>query len=478
MSWRLVGKFSHHPPFILSILVGLFIGTLILAGLSLKWIAAVAMMMSFILTLLVVHNVEKVLFVTIVFLIPFHIGSGLPAILDNLGHIGSARSLDIQLIDIFVTLLFLTQLASRTKIRGFSAITIPALMWIVFSFLSALSAHDVNLVVMQAGQMVKLFILYIVIANTIRDENDVKWLVGALILGAAFQGLLGIYQAITGSAVGFSFLGEPSQLFHGRSQGTIGHPNGYGAYLSAIMPLMLSLLFIKIHVRLKTIAIVSLGLCGLGLLFCLSRGGWVSFMVASAAVLIFVFERYRPTLKTIIGVSPTFVIFFLLLFSQRNVIAARLTSSQAMDSALSRISLAQGALAMLSDYPVVGVGLNNYSILMPKYDPFDFARENQIVIVHNVYLLVAAETGIVGLACFIWLLIALFIKARQIIRKAPNDITWLAGVGAFTAFTALAVHSITDYDVLANITVFRLLWLFSAVTASAYVRKAYAAVPS
>ena len=469
MSWRFTGKTTEFILYAICILTGISMGALILSGLSLKWVAAAASVMCFVLFLLIARNEERALLFTIAFIVPFHIGTGLPAIIEKMGHIGSARSLDIQLIDILVAILLLTQLARdpvhRTYFQSYPAITIPALTWIAFSALSALSARDVDLVAIQVGQMIKLFMFYIVIANSIRDEDDIKWLVWALISGAAFQGLLGIYQVAAGSSLGLSFLGEASELFHGRAQGTIGHPNGYGAYLSGVMPLALALLFVKVPARHKILATASLCVSGLGLLLCLSRGGWVSFIAAFAMVLTFVFKRHRPTLKTLVGVSLTLVVFFLLLFSQRDRITDRLTSSQAVDSALSRISLAKGAFAMLSDYPVTGVGLNNYSLFMPKYDAFDFARENQIVIVHNVYLLVAAETGIIGVACFLWLFATLFFKTLQIIRKSQNDVIWLVGVGAFSAFTALAVHSLADYDMIANVTIFRLFWLFAAVVA-------------
>ena len=133
---------------------------------------------------------------------------------------------------------------------------------------------------------------------------------------------------------------------------------------------------------------------------------------------------------------------------------------------LSRITLAKGAFAMIQGHPLLGVGANNYSLSMPEYDPFDFGNQRRVVIVHDIYLLVAAETGLVGLAAFLWFLASLFVQAKRPIGQAPNDTVWLAGVGAFSALAALTVHGIADYDVITNITVFRLFWLFAAIVAA------------
>jgi O-antigen ligase len=64
----------------------------------------------------------------------------------------------------------------------------------------------------------------------------------------------------------------------------------------------------------------------------------------------------------------------------------------------SAISIAQNNLAL-------GVGLNNYTIAYPAYNP-DFAAqliemEGMLSVVHNVYLLVWAEVGSLGLAAFV-----------------------------------------------------------------------------
>jgi O-antigen ligase len=314
--------------------------------------------------------------------------------------------------------------------------------------------------------MIKLWLLYIVVANSIEDEADMMWIATALCLAVAFQGLLGVYEGINGHTLGLTSLGEATQLFHGRSLGTIGHPNGYGMYLAATMPFVLALLFLDIHGFYKFLAGASLCAGMAGMMFSLSRGAWVGFMLASIAVLVFTIRRKRQNLRiALAGAGSFLMIFLLLILSQRDMITARLTSKTADESALSRIPLAQVGIAIFLDHPVLGVGLNNYELIVPEYDS---ASSRGVTMVHNGYLLIAAETGLVGIVTFLWFLASLFIQSYRLLSRA-NDFVWLAGVGAFSAYIVISIHNIVDYGMLATAPVFRLLWLFAAIIAGASV---------
>lgn len=457
-------------PFTLAILMGLLIGGIVLFELPLKWMAAIVMGMGVIIIMAMVRAVERVLLLGLGFIIPLHVGTGLPPLITRFDHMGQWISFDIQLIDILVLLLLVCRLAQladhQAKFHFYPLITVPAIAWLMAGALSALSARETDLVWIQMGETAQLFLLYIVVANSIRTETDIKWLIWALLLGVLVQGVLGTFQGISGRPLGLTFIGEPSQLYFGRSLGTVGHPNSYAAYLATMLPTAFAVLFL--NVRWLDRALVGVILCfgALGLLFSLSRSGWLGFVVALTAILIFAVHRRRRNFHVNFGVAGSLIVILLLLaLSQHELIVDRFTSSQATASALSRVTMARGAMAMIQDYPIIGVGANNYSLHMPKYDPFDFKRENQIVIVHNVYLLTTAETGIVGLAAFLWFLISLSIQSIRVTSHAVHDVVWLAGVGVFSALAALAVHGIVEYDMLANAIVFRSFWMFAAIVA-------------
>jgi putative inorganic carbon (hco3(-)) transporter len=80
-----------------------------------------------------------------------------------------------------------------------------------------------------------------------------------------------------------------------------------------------------------------------------------------------------------------------------------------------RSHLNASAIQMAHDHVVLGVGLNNYTVNYPAYNP-DFAAkliemENMLTAVHNLYLLVWAEVGTVGLLAFLTFLVGSLLAA-------------------------------------------------------------------
>lgn len=106
-----------------------------------------------------------------------------------------------------------------------------------------------------------------------------------------------------------------------------------------------------------------------------------------------------------------------------------------------RLAHWEAALGMLNDHPLLGVGIGNYVPVYPAYalpgwrDPLGHA--------HNYYLHIAAETGLVGLAAYLVVLIACFWNGWDTVRRVsgPDQAVALGILGVLGAF---AVHSVFD----------------------------------
>lgn len=89
------------------------------------------------------------------------------------------------------------------------------------------------------------------------------------------------------------------------------------------------------------------------------------------------------------------------------------------ESIVQRESLIQSSIAMIKDNPVFGVGLNNFLINLPSSEI--------IQPVHNIFLLVASETGVFVLGFFIWFLIKIYRRINDKglrIKKNPSFIIY------------------------------------------------------
>lgn len=431
-------------------------GGILILNIPFKWKFAFLGLLGIAVLMLVVGNTKRILLFVLAFTVPITFGK---ALIISPGRFSLTKGAGINLADVLVLmllLLFLAKWATRkTKIQFFPWVTVPVVMWLILSSFSLLTARDEQLVIIQLINMFKLLLLCWVVANSVVHEADITFVIVGLLLAAVFQAGVGAYQGITGHPVGLGFLSESSSVFQqklgdrlvNRVQGTMGHPNSYALYLTTVIPFALGLIFSKVKTSLKILLAMTLGLVILALIYSLSRSSWIDFLLIVSIVLMLAVHRKLISLGVaflIAGIVCS-ILLGLVLFGT-DLILSRLTSDD-QGSAYGRITLAQTALSIIKDHPWVGVGLNNYMLVSPQYDSRAYSPGIAFV-VHNVYLLIAAETGVIGLMAFLGLLAVLMMQSWRIISHTPNAIMWIAGIGTFCALVSITVFSIADYSLL------------------------------
>jgi putative inorganic carbon (HCO3(-)) transporter len=458
--------------YFLPILAGILTGGILLLDVPLKWEIGLLTALGTAVLIMIFGIPNRIILFMLAFTTSFNVGKSL---ISRPEHLGLSMGVDIKLIDLLALVLLLFYLAKGaprlSEIRFFPMITIPAVAWLVFSSLSLLAARDGELVVMQLINMAKLLFLCWIIANSVKNDVDVKFLIAGLMLGLLLQALIGAYQGISGRPLGLFFLDEIADVkkqelsvgLANRVQGTIGHPNSYAMYLVMVIPFTLASLFSRIKHSFKVLAGIMLCLSCVALIFTLARMAWINFLVIISIVLMLAVRRKRISSRAVIWIvgAGSLILLGLILFGP-DIILSRLTSSD-QGSAYSRFTLARTALAIIKDHPFVGVGLNNYSLVSTQYGATVIGPQ---FVVHNAYLLIAAETGLVGLAAFLSFLATLLIQAWRIIVQAPNDIVWIVGVGIFSAFIAFATHGMVDYAMLSSPQVITQFWLLAGMSAA------------
>lgn len=116
------------------------------------------------------------------------------------------------------------------------------------------------------------------------------------------------------------------------------------------------------------------------------------------------------------------------------------------DTWSSRVASFRDAMYMVQSSPVAGVGLRNYVITLfslPRSWGYPWAE------VHNSYLLLLAETGLVGFSLFAIMFGAIIYSLLRSLRVAPSHSKFLVlgSLGSVTAFLvdSVAIH-ILAYD--------------------------------
>ncbi len=310
------------------------------------------------------------------------------------------------------------------------------------------------------------FLLVLMLASTIL-RNSKHWLIVAAIavVAGAAEGALGLYQFRTGA--GPESFAIDSQL--SRAFGTFGMPNSYAGYLGQIFPLSLALtvyslvgLFSKRsygrripQLLLTATLVLSLTLTLGGLAASYSRGAWLAALASIFAMgflnnrriflafLLVVFVVAGAlSLENFRGVPPVVSERVYAIVSQLRVFDVTKEMVTPENFAVAeRMSQWQAGLNMFLANPLLGVGIGNYNAAYPKYfvGIWVFSRGHA----HNYYINAAAETGILGLAAYLWLLGTWLYFAVRAARVTLGVERALA-IGGLGALTALAVHNVVD----------------------------------
>jgi O-antigen ligase len=207
-------------------------------------------------------------------------------------------------------------------------------------------------------------------------------------------------------------------------------PNNLALYLDRAAPLALSLaLFGTTRRWLYGIA----GIVMLGALYLtFSKGSW--FMALPAAFLLMGLLRGR---KVFVGSLIALGALGAALIPFIGTARLRLDAI----TSVFRTQLWQSTLAMIRDYPITGVGLDNFLYLYRTHYilPTAFAEAN-LSHPHNILLDFWTRLGLLGVALLIVLLIAFWRHALTLYRRQPNALT----LGLMASMLAALAHGLID----------------------------------
>lgn len=198
---------------------------------------------------------------------------------------------------------------------------------------------------------------------------------------------------------------------------------GYLAFLLPIGLVQCSPLFPRNQRRLAAIS-VALGFAGIactltrGVWFCLALGLTVSLLLGWRARLL-----SARHLVFLAGIG------LILAFALNGSIQRRVQEGN--QNLTARFGLVGTALNMAADSPLIGQGLNSYfqkmAAFIPQNEPSSFEY-----LVHNKFLLTLAETGILGLLSFVFLLCMAVRSSASLLSPSP-----VLGVGLLGSFLIL-----------------------------------------
>jgi O-antigen ligase len=234
----------------------------------------------------------------------------------------------------------------------------------------------------------------------ISRKEDLRLVMSAFFVSALVSTLYSLYD--------YFFLAYPGE----RVKGFMGHYMTQAGLLLLFAAFALGIIFFG---RGKTRLAWGAGLClaAVSLIFTLTRSAWIGLAVGLCVILLL----WKP--KTLVLVPVLAAIVF---FASPQTVKKRFLSifSLRVYSNEERVEYVRAGIKIIKDFPIFGTGPDTVDMVFqnPKYGLGALAKRN--VHLHNNFIQIAAERGIVTLAAWLAFIIWASVRLIQLLKSGAN----------------------------------------------------------
>ncbi|MEO0839003.1 MAG: IctB family putative bicarbonate transporter [Cyanobacteria bacterium J06643_5] len=233
----------------------------------------------------------------------------------------------------------------------------------------------------------------------------------------------------------------------------LGNPNLLAGYILPAVILSFVAIFAWRTLPKKALAITMFVVNSACLVLTFSRGGWIGLVASFLVLLVLLLYWWSidmppfwrtwslPILLVSVGIVSVLAVLFVPPVRDRvlSIFAGRGDSSNNF-----RINVWMAAIEMIKDRPVIGIGPGNsaFNKIYPYYQRPNFTALSA----YSVLLEVAVETGLIGLFCFLWLLVVTFnsgfVQLRRLRQQRNIEGLWL--IAGIVALVGMMGHGLVD----------------------------------
>lgn len=266
------------------------------------------------------------------------------------------------------------------------------------------------------AQTLQIIFAFLLLSHLCDRRTQYKQVVMAFVLGLLIPVALGWWQVLTGGSPESMWLGLAQQNASTigtavvetdsgrllRAYGSFPHPNIFGGFLAVGLFALFGIVRLGRSHHATIFVVLSTILMSSTLILTFSRGAWLGVLLGFFTVFILMWYGKRPWSfhqRVVVMVASVSIIATIGLFHQQ--VFSRVLAQGMIEeiSVTERVSQYQQFIQVVSLNPVFGVGPGAYTFALAKTQPGGEVWNYQPV--HNVFLLVAGELGLLGL--LVWL---------------------------------------------------------------------------
>ena len=345
----------------------------------------------------------------------------------------SKAMMEICIATMFIAWITQKALTGNWKIKH-TSLNLPFLLFIATGLLSIVNSPYLYISLRGAFKIIKYAALYLMIIETVDTKKRFKNYIMLTMATSLIIGIDGLVQYF----FGIDFI-RHFDLQGGRVRAAFGNINGFGGYLIIVFSLAVSVLaWAAKGIRQKTAAGLLVGLLGTCVALTYSRGSYAGSIIAVVLQGCFKVKKILPIFVVIALLGAVFLPKNVFMRAKSIFLLQQSTYNERMD-------VWKGTLKMAKEHPIIGSGINTFFREYPKYRIDQREGSGHA---HNCYLQILAETGILGLMAFLYLLASFFTSVMAFILKNRNNFDFYTGavLGLLAGASGFLMQSFVDTD--------------------------------
>lgn len=342
-----------------------------------------------------------------------------------------------------------------------SGLNYPIVAYIIACSISLFSSVDIYISLYSLFSIILLAGLYILVPNVVRERKQIRKIMVSLIF---VSGLISIYSIVQYFGIDLLNL---KVVGSGYISGPFENRNVLASFLVFVMPVSAGFLFEKISKKLKIMIGLVMIITLIALIYTRTRGAWVGFMGAMAffaGAKLIAEGGMKKIFNNVFSKKSLIIIFLMVIclgllirydyrkggsFTKKFLSIADLKDPATMH----RFVMWRTGIDIIKEHPLLGTGMGTFEKIHPKYQSKYLRTEKYgrfeglSRFIHNDYLEITANTGILGLGTFLWLIVTLYwtglkrLKQISESKYSPNLLIII-----LSSLTAVLIHSFFHYS--------------------------------
>ena len=289
-------------------------------------------------------------------------------------------------------------------------------------------------------------IICFLLTQLLERTTHLRQLATAIVVYGAGMAMFAVLQGLSSSGKVY-WIRTPR--FGGWIYGPYVNHNHYAGLMEMLTPIPLVFAFSRYgHGRKKWLAATAAAFMGATIFLSGSRGGMAAFAIQMAIFFVFLFrERTQSRAALLMGAFLLITLASIAWIGGSDVSSRISTLADYTHPGLNadlRLKIDRDAMRMILARPGLGWGLGTFADIYPQFR--SFYTNSLVNEAHNDYLQTLIETGVLGFAIGMWLIVTALRGALRKTKNWASDVNGILALAALLGISGILVHSLVDFN--------------------------------